>query len=40
MIKATFEALQGMSAPRMVAARRGKKVSEIFGRREAEAVAE
>jgi small subunit ribosomal protein S5 len=37
MIKATFEALGKMVSPRAVAARRGKKVSEILGRREGEA---
>ena len=35
MIKATFEALQQLNSPRMVATRRGKKVSELFGRRDA-----
>jgi small subunit ribosomal protein S5 len=39
MIKATFEALAGVVSPRAVAARRGKKVSEILGRREAEGFA-
>ena len=34
MIKATFEALTSLASPRSVAARRGKKVSEILGRRE------
>ncbi len=34
MVKATFEALSGISSPRSVANRRGKKVSEILGRRE------
>ena len=35
MIKATFDALDRMRlSPRAVAARRGKKVSEILGRRE------
>jgi small subunit ribosomal protein S5 len=34
MIKATFEALNRSMSPRTVAARRGKKVSEILGRRE------
>ncbi|MGH7087971.1 MAG: 30S ribosomal protein S5 [Stellaceae bacterium] len=34
MIKATFEALARSTNPRAVAARRGKKVSEILGRRE------
>ena len=33
MIKATFDALEHMMSPRSVAARRGKKVSEIVGRR-------
>jgi small subunit ribosomal protein S5 len=37
MIKATFAALNQVTSPRAVAARRGKKVAEIFGRREAEA---
>ncbi|MBV8653627.1 MAG: 30S ribosomal protein S5 [Alphaproteobacteria bacterium] len=39
MIKATFEALSNVVSPRAVAARRGKKVSEILGRREAEGAA-
>lgn len=33
MIKATFDALDNIMAPRHVAAKRGKKVSEIIGRR-------
>jgi small subunit ribosomal protein S5 len=33
MVRATFKALQLISAPRQVAARRGKKVTEILGRR-------
>ena len=37
MIKAAFDALGGSSSPRSVASRRGKKVSDILGRREAEA---
>ena len=37
MIKATFAALQGLTSPRAVAARRGRKVAEILGRRDAEA---
>lgn len=37
MVKATFAALGRMVSPRAVAARRGKKVSEILGRREGEA---
>src|SRR5208282_1231065 len=36
MIKATFEALGHLTSPRAVAARRGKRVAEILGRREAE----
>ena len=35
MVKATFTALQKCSSPRSVATRRGKKVPELFGRREA-----
>lgn len=34
MIKATFDALQHVVSPRLVAARRGRRVSEILGRRE------
>src|SRR5580693_7336522 len=37
MIKATFHALSRSSSPRSVAARRGKKVSDLLGRREGEA---
>jgi len=33
MIKATFVALANIMAPRLVAAKRGKKVSEVIGRR-------
>jgi small subunit ribosomal protein S5 len=40
MIKATFAALGRISSPRAVAARRGKKVGDILGKREAEAAAE
>ncbi len=42
MIKATFDALKHCASPRMVAQRRGKKVSDILGRRDvvAEASAE
>jgi small subunit ribosomal protein S5 len=40
MVKATFEALTHVTSPRAVAARRGKKVGEILGRREAEAARE
>jgi len=35
MVKATFAALQRCASPRAVASRRGKKVSEILGRRDA-----
>ena len=38
MIKAAFAALGGMVSPRSVAVRRGRKVSDILGRREGEAV--
>ena len=34
MVKATFAALNGMMSPRTVAAKRGKKVSDILGRRD------
>jgi small subunit ribosomal protein S5 len=34
MIKATFQALTRAVSPRAVAARRGKKVGEVLGRRE------
>ena len=34
MIRATFAALQSLNTPRMVAARRGKKVSDILGPRD------
>jgi small subunit ribosomal protein S5 len=33
-VKATFAALQDMTSPRVVAAKRGKKVADIIGRRE------
>src|SRR5579872_2114866 len=39
MIKATFDALARSVSPRSVAARRGRKVSEILGRRDAGAEA-
>ena len=32
MVKATFDALQQMQSPRMVASRRGKKVADILHR--------
>src|ERR1700749_3790907 len=35
MVKATFAALERCASPRSVATRRGKKVAEIFGRRDA-----
>jgi len=34
MIKATFEALTHVVSPRSVAARRGKKVGDILGKRD------
>lgn len=34
MIKATFDALNGVASPRAIAAKRGKKVGEIVGRRD------
>jgi small subunit ribosomal protein S5 len=37
MVKATFAALQNLSSPRAVAARRSKKVGELFGRGKADA---
>lgn len=37
MLKATFDALEGMKSPRAVAARRGKSVGEIVDRREGKA---
>lgn len=40
MIKATFDGLARCASPRMVAQRRGKKVSEILGRRESGAEAQ
>ncbi len=41
MVRATFDALSKQSSPRMVAARRGKKVSDIVARRDGkEAVVE
>ena len=35
MIKATFEALSNCCSPRSIAAKRGKKVSDIISRRRA-----
>ena len=37
MVKATFDALTRCASPRSVAARRGKKVAELFGRRDSAA---
>ena len=34
MIKATFAAFDNMNSPRMIAAKRGKKVGEIVGNRD------
>ena len=34
MIKATFEALKTISSPRMIAAKRGKKVGDIVAGRD------
>ena len=34
MVKATFQALGAVSSPRAVAAKRGRKVSDLIGRRE------
>jgi len=34
MIKATFDALARVVSPRLVAARRGRRVSDILGRRD------
>jgi len=39
MVRATFAALKGQVSPRSVAARRGKKVSEVLRRRGGEAAA-
>jgi small subunit ribosomal protein S5 len=39
MIKATFDALLSLSSPRSVAAKRGKKVGDIIGRRDGAAAA-
>ncbi|MEO5374973.1 MAG: 30S ribosomal protein S5 [Alphaproteobacteria bacterium] len=39
MIKATFDALQTLMSPRAIAAKRGKKVGEIIGRRDGAAAA-
>jgi small subunit ribosomal protein S5 len=34
MVRATFDALQRMQSPRQIAAKRGRKVGDILGRRE------
>jgi len=39
MVRATFSALKGQHSPRMIAAKRSKKVSEIIGRRRQDAAA-
>ena len=40
MIKATFQALEQLNSPRMVATRRGKKVGDLLGRRDGDQSAE
>lgn len=40
MVRATFDALESMNSPRSVAAKRGKKVGDIVGRREDDAAKE
>ncbi len=40
MIKATIDALKNCASPRQIAAKRGKKVSEIVGRRDSSPVKE
>jgi small subunit ribosomal protein S5 len=40
MVKATFDALRNTQSPRMVATRRGRKVSEVLGRRAGDGGAE
>jgi len=39
MVRATFDALKHMQSPRSVAAKRGKKVSELSGRRDTDETA-
>ena len=34
MVRATFDALQRMQSPRQIASKRGRKISDILGRRE------
>ena len=38
MIKATFDALEQINSPRSVAVRRGKKVNEIIGKKQADMI--
>jgi small subunit ribosomal protein S5 len=33
MVRATFDALKAQSSPRQIAAKRGKKVADVLGRR-------
>ncbi len=33
MVRATFDALKGQASPRQIAAKRGKKVGDMIGRR-------
>ena len=40
MVKATFDALRRVEGPRLVASRRGRRVSDIIGRRETETPAQ
>jgi small subunit ribosomal protein S5 len=40
MVKATFAALTAVTSPRLVASRRGKKVADLFGPAQKEAVVE
>jgi small subunit ribosomal protein S5 len=40
MVKATFAALGGVTSPRLVASRRGKKVADLFGAAQKEAAVE
>jgi small subunit ribosomal protein S5 len=40
MVRATFDALKGQASPRQIASKRGKKVSDILGRRAETAAAE
>ena len=40
MVKAALEGMRSMESPRMVAARRGRRVSDVLGRRKEEAAAD